>query len=214
MKTLEQTAKDVCELVNQGKRLCAAHNPNCELCPLYGLQCQHEDAVKQGPEVFVKWANKVLTWAAEHPEKPEPVYPTWREWWNEFALLWVQSVNLVTPNGEKVHIYIDGNNVKCEIDGAVISCGLDDRIITYLAEALDVAPLDDNPALTVEELMGMDGARVWVESMGASAPSSWYVVDTAARLMRAASGDWYEIGGYCTKAGLIKVYRRKVEEGV
>lgn len=47
---------------------------SCDICPLGRCNAIYED---DGNTDYAEIGEKVLTWAAEHPE---PVYPTWIDW--------------------------------------------------------------------------------------------------------------------------------------
>lgn len=64
------------EVIKQFKRMCA--HGNCRTatgCPMNG--CNRSQCRKFGFERPREFEQRVMKWAAEHPE---PVYPTWGTW--------------------------------------------------------------------------------------------------------------------------------------
>lgn len=61
------------EVIEQFKRLCDSANQDCSSCGLGNMSCSIKDVVDNS----VEFEERVISWAAEHPEL---VYPTWGEW--------------------------------------------------------------------------------------------------------------------------------------
>lgn len=69
------------EIMRQARRLCAAHGGICNdsNCPLdNGEACRLN--IDLDGEDYNELERIIMDWAAEHPE---PVYPSWKEAWNE-----------------------------------------------------------------------------------------------------------------------------------
>lgn len=68
------------DVIRQFHRMCEA-NVGCVICPLRGKDGESEmcsiSAFVNNPE---RIEGEVMSWAAEHPE---PVYPTWGDWFAE-----------------------------------------------------------------------------------------------------------------------------------
>ena len=68
------------DVIRQFYRMCEA-NAGCVICPLRGKDGESEmcsiSAFVNNPE---RIEGEVMSWAAEHPE---PVYPTWGDWFAE-----------------------------------------------------------------------------------------------------------------------------------
>ena len=68
------------EVMRQWKRMCDAYTTDdaascCKGCPMSGRGCGAiYESGNADPDVIER---ETMSWAAEHPE---PVYPTWREW--------------------------------------------------------------------------------------------------------------------------------------
>lgn len=63
------------EVMRQLNRLCL-HYQYCSDCPMYD-ECGNIGAYCSEPKHSYRIEKTVMAWAAEHPE---PVYPTWGEW--------------------------------------------------------------------------------------------------------------------------------------
>lgn len=70
------------EVMKQARRMCGSNF--CDNCIL--PRCSDEMCIWENiparitDEVIAEIEAKILQWAAEHPNPPEPKYPTWREW--------------------------------------------------------------------------------------------------------------------------------------
>lgn len=73
------------EVMKQARRMCGSNF--CDNCIL--PRCSDEMCIWENiparitDEVIAEIEAKILQWAAEHPNPPEPKYPTWREWQQE-----------------------------------------------------------------------------------------------------------------------------------
>lgn len=65
-------------------------NGSCDNCPLGGCSAIYEMC---GNENFANMEHDIMSWAAEHPE---PVYPTWGEWFVSRGMLPKQWDNLTS----------------------------------------------------------------------------------------------------------------------
>ena len=65
------------EVMKQWRRICKAHE-SCGSCLLYG-RCV--DPVSKTDTEIATLEELIVQWAEEHPE---PVYPTWNEWFETF----------------------------------------------------------------------------------------------------------------------------------
>lgn len=71
------------EVMRQAKRMCGSYGVRCTGCDFGGTgkRCVFRVApTGWGNEDFESVEEKVMNWAAEHPE---PRYPTWKEWWRK-----------------------------------------------------------------------------------------------------------------------------------
>lgn len=68
------------EVIEQFKRLCDSANQDCSSCRLGNMSCSIKDIVDNS----VEFEKRVMSWAAEHPE---PIYPTWEEYFVSKGLL-------------------------------------------------------------------------------------------------------------------------------
>lgn len=86
------------EVIKQMKRMCAHFGPTCNGCPLW-LEKGTDEFCGEVPNdihsdpALVEAA--VMQWAAENPE---PVYPTWVEWFRE--------IGVVSPEQKGFHVWL------------------------------------------------------------------------------------------------------------
>ena len=73
------------EVMKHARRMCESIScDNCMLPRNSDEMCTWEDAPSMfTDEVIAEIEAKILQWSAEHPNPPEPKYPTWREWQQE-----------------------------------------------------------------------------------------------------------------------------------
>ena len=72
------------EVMRQLNRLCS-HFQNCNEngCPMFD-ECGNIGAHCSDPKHTYRIEKTVMSWAAEHPE---PVYPTWVDWFREMGVI-------------------------------------------------------------------------------------------------------------------------------
>lgn len=97
---------DYQEVMRQIARLCAV-TPCSEECPLES-ECMNlaQAAESIHPERIERI---VMKWAAEHPEHPEPVYPTYGEWFVEHGDLvdgWQNAINATWIANTAIDIFM------------------------------------------------------------------------------------------------------------
>lgn len=68
------------EVMRQLNRMCSYY-PNCEDsgCPIFG-ECGNIGSHSSNAKKAMRIEERVMSWAAKHPE---PVYPTWVEWFKQ-----------------------------------------------------------------------------------------------------------------------------------
>ena len=64
------------DVVRAKRRMCKTHTGKCSECKLQE-NCSLLNVCSYNDDDVKKLENEVMSWAAEHPE---PVYPTWFEW--------------------------------------------------------------------------------------------------------------------------------------
>lgn len=72
------------EVMQQLHRMCLSY-PHCDDgdgCPIYDA-CGNIGHRSSFPELSAKIEKNVKAWTAEHPERHEPTYPTWIEWFKQ-----------------------------------------------------------------------------------------------------------------------------------
>ena len=118
------------EVMRQAKRMCTAHGGMCNSrnCPLdNGEACRL--AADQDGEDYSDVERIIMSWAAEHPE---PVYPSWKEAWDE---LFPQATNIPCPE-----IYF---GVKCcDVDDNCDVCK-DNPTPADIAAKLGIRPINE-----------------------------------------------------------------------
>ena len=93
-------------------------NSCCDNCPLGGCSAVYEMC---GKENFTNMERDIMSWAAEHPE---PVYPTWGEWFAE--------------RGDLIKLW---KNIRvCSEHGAGVIGFLYDTIPADIAQKLEIEP--------------------------------------------------------------------------
>ena len=75
---------DFQEVCKHLKRMCERYGDNCIKCPLGDKDFCSLSAGDRTAETYKKAEEIVMSWAAEHPD---PVYPTWVEWFRQIGII-------------------------------------------------------------------------------------------------------------------------------
>lgn len=67
-------------VMRQRRRMCDTAGSKCGGCALQGMDCSI-GAMSSNPD---EYEDIILQWAAEHPE---PVYPSWAEWFRQMKMI-------------------------------------------------------------------------------------------------------------------------------
>lgn len=94
------------DTMKQWRRICKAHE-HCISCPLRG--CSPDPYLRTDAEIATL-EGTIMRWAEEHPE---PVYPTWQEWFDTFD----EGIDVDEPIpadiAEKLGLEPKGEDTKC-----------------------------------------------------------------------------------------------------
>ncbi len=116
------------EIMRQARKMCIAQE-DCQNCPIWdtaksfcrlGAACESDDGVTE---------SVVMAWAAEHPE---PVYPTWNEWYKK-------SFQDAYYDGKRICPRIFGGGESCDSENDCDKCR-DRPIPANIAEKLGIKP--------------------------------------------------------------------------
>lgn len=139
---------------------------------------------------------------------PAAQYPTWQEWLTDLLGCVPKLFCLTMSAWDMV---VSGNVVLLKCENTLSAYAVGERIPYDIARTMGIAPKDDNRPLTTEELMEMDGERVWVVELNPPfvAGSDWRIVETRPQKLTDEAGMYWGFGAI--GRDVIKVYRRKPE---
>ena len=119
------------EVMRQARRMCKTHE-YCGSCPLWDTaesfcridtECYSDDSVIE---------NIVMQWAAEHPE---PVYPTWNEWYR-------QNFPAAYYNSKRICPMVFGDGKNCHRETDCDRCR-NNMIPADIADKLGIKPKEE-----------------------------------------------------------------------
>ena len=120
------------EVMKQAARMCRAHD-ECEKCPVNVIADMVPSGCLFGSRIDAGYIEeKIMSWAAEHPEK---IYPTWKEW---------QDTNF--PNNDSLIrpcIFESEEYFNCKEEIGCEKC-MNKPIPAEIAEKLGIKPIQED----------------------------------------------------------------------